>query len=275
MLLLWASSMVYATLRNPILPLQGGFVTDTISFLAQQGIATLCFDNPSRRNALGAAELDAIEYALGSLSAETRVLVVTSSDDRIFCAGADLSQILDGTLNGDRFQAVTNQIAALPIPTVAVLTGNVFGGGAELALSCDFRLAKEGIVLRIPAAAIGLCYPVEGIERLTRRLGPPLARRVLVAAETFTAEQMLSLKMVDAVHPEDTLREAAIDYAQSLLALAPMAVASMLEIIRQLEAGTLDRDQAHALAEACSDSKDVQEGITAQREKRTPRFNNR
>jgi enoyl-CoA hydratase/carnithine racemase len=250
-------------------------VADTISFSEQQGIATLCFDNPSRRNALGAAELDAIEHALGSLSAETRVLVVTSSDDRIFCAGADLSQILDGTLNGDRFQSVTNQIAALPIPTIAVLTGHVFGGGAELALSCDFRLAREGIVLRIPAAAIGLCYPVEGIERLTRRLGLPLARRVLVAAETFTAEQMLSLKMVDAVHPEDTLREAAVDYAQSLLALAPMAVASMLEIIRQLEAGTLDRDQAHALAEACSDSKDVQEGIAAQREKRTPRFNNR
>ena len=57
--------------------------------------------------------------------------------------------------------------------------------------------------------------------------------------------------------------------------LAPMAVASMLEIIRQLEAGALDRDQAHALAEACSDSEDVQEGITAQREKRAPRFNNR
>ena len=250
-------------------------MTDTISFSQEQGIATLCFDNPSRRNALGAAELDAIEGALASLSADTRVLLITSSDDRIFCAGADLNQILDGSLDGDRFQSVTNQIAALPIPTIAALTGNVFGGGAELALSCDFRLAREGIVLRIPAAAIGLCYPVEGIERLTRRLGPVLARRVLVAAETFSAEQMLSLNMVNAVHSADALRAAAEEYAQSLLALAPMAVASMLEIIRQLEAGALDRDQAHALAEACSDSDDVQEGITAQRERRTPRFNNR
>ena len=202
----WASSMVYATLRNPILPRQGGFVTDTISFSEEQGIATLTFDNPSRRNALGAAELDAIEGALASLSADTRVLLITSSDDRIFCAGADLNQILDGTLDGERFQSVTNQIAALPIPTIAVLTGNVFGGGAELALSCDFRLAREGIVLRIPAAAIGLCYPIEGIERLTRRLGPVLARRMLVAAETFSAEQMLSLNMVNAVHSADALR---------------------------------------------------------------------
>jgi enoyl-CoA hydratase/carnithine racemase len=249
-------------------------VTDTISFSEEQGIATLTFDNPSRRNALGAAELDVIEGALASLSANTRVLVITSSDDRIFCAGADLNQILDGTLDGDRFQSVTNQIAALPIPTIAVLTGNVFGGGAELALSCDFRLAREGIVLRIPAAAIGLCYPVEGIERLTRRLGPVLARRVLVAAETFCADQLLSLSMVDAVYPEASLRAAADEHARSLLALAPMAVRSMLQIIGQLEAAGLDKDNARALAQACSDSQDVQEGISAQREKRAPVFNN-
>ena len=77
------------------------------------------------------------------------------------------------------------------------------------------------------------------------------------------------------MHSADALRAAAQEYAQSLLALAPMAVASMLKIIRQLEAGALDRDQAHALGEACGDSEDVQEGISAQREKRAPRFNNR
>ena len=250
-------------------------MSSTISFTEEQGVATLTFDNPARRNALGTAELDAIEGALGGLSVETRVLVITSSDERIFCAGADLSQIREGTLSGDRFQSVTNQIAALPIPTVAVLTGNVFGGGAELALSCDFRLAREGIVLRIPAAAIGLCYPVEGIERLTRRLGPSLARRVLVAAETFTAEQMLSLRMIDSVHSNAALPDAAQEYAESLLVLAPMAVTSMLEIIRQLEIGQLDRRHAESLAAACSDSEDVQEGIAAQREKRSPRFQNR
>ena len=250
-------------------------MSSNISFTEEQGVATLTFDNPARRNALGTAELDAIEGALGGLSAETRALVITSSDERIFCAGADLSQIREGTLSGDRFQSVTNQIAALPIPTVAVLTGNVFGGGAELALSCDFRLAREGIVLRIPAAAIGLCYPVEGIERLTRRLGPSLARRVLVAAETFTAEQMLSLRMIDSVHSSAALPDAAQEYAESLLALAPMAVTSMLEIIRQLEIGQLDRRHAESLAAACSDSEDVQEGIAAQREKRSPRFQNR
>ena len=250
-------------------------MSNTVSFTQEQGIATLIFDNPARRNALGTAELDAIEAALGALSAEARVLVITSSDERIFCAGADLSEIREGTLSGDRFQSVTNQIAALPVPTIAVLNGNVFGGGAELALSCDYRLAREGIILRIPAAAIGLCYPVEGVERLTRRLGPSLARRVLVAAETFTAEQMLSLRMIDAIHSAAALPDAAQEFAESLLALAPMAVTNMLEIIRQLEAGELNRSHAESLARACSDSEDVKEGIAAQREKRSPRFQNR
>ena len=184
-------------------------MSDTISFTQAAGIATLTFNNPQRRNALGAAELDAIERGLSSLDEETRALLITSSDDRVFCAGADLNQILDGSLSGDRFQSVTNAIAALPIPSVAALSGNVFGGGAELALSCDFRLAREDIVLRIPASAIGLCYPVEGIERITRRLGPSMAKRLLVAAETLSAEQLLALGLVDAVYPADSLHAAA------------------------------------------------------------------
>jgi len=250
-------------------------VPNTISFRLQEGIATLSFDNPARRNALGSQELDAIERALGALDATTRVLLITSSDDRIFCAGADLTQIRDGSLNGDRFQSVTNQIAELSVPTIAVLTGNVFGGGAELALSCDFRLGREGIAMRIPAAAIGLCYPVQGIERLTKRLGVPLAKRLLVAAETFSADDMLALSLVDRIVPAAQLREEAEAYARALVALAPMAVTSMLTIIRQLEVGEMDQKTAADLAKACAASEDVQEGILAQREKRAANFKNR
>jgi len=129
--------------------------------------------------------------------------------------------------------------------------------------------------MRIPAAAIGLCYPVEGIARLTRRLGIGLAKRVLVAAETLSAEQMLSLGLLDALHPEEGLEQAVADSTAALLALAPMSVSSMLEIIRQLELGTLDRQRAEALANACSASEDLQEGLLAQREKRPPIFRNR
>lgn len=249
-------------------------MSDTISFAQEAGIATLSFEHPERRNALGATELDAIENALSSIDGTTRVLMITASDDRTFCAGADLNQILEGVLDGDRFQSVTNQIAALPIPTIAVLSGNVYGGGVELAMSCDFRLAREGISFRIPAAAIGLCYPIAGIQRLTRRLGVTVAKRLLVAAETLSTEQLLALRLIDAVYSPDQLRGAATEYAASLLALAPMAVTNMLEVIRQLELGELDLDAANSLAKACSESQDVKEGISAQREKRVPVFKN-
>ena len=96
-----------------------------------------------------------------------------------------------------------------------------------------------------------------------------------MAAETFAAEEMLALRLVDRVVPATALRAEADEYARSLLALAPMAVNSMLTIIRELELGTLDRQRAAALANACADSEDVQEGILAQREKRAARFNNR
>jgi enoyl-CoA hydratase/carnithine racemase len=250
-------------------------VSDTISFVQEQGIATLSFDNPARRNALGATELAAIDAALDALEPATRVLLITSSDDRIFCAGADLSQILEGVISGDRFQSVTNRIAALPIPTIAVLTGNVFGGGAELALSCDFRIGRTGMLLRIPAAAIGLCYPVEGVERLTRRLGPNLCKRLLVAAETFSSEQLLAHQLLDSVHSADEVRAAAQAYAETLLKLAPLSVSTMLDLIRQIEVGTYARADAEVRAKHCADSEDLQEGIRAQREKRTPLFHGR
>ena len=227
-------------------------MSDTISFTQTAGIATLTFNNPQRRNALGAAELDAIEIGLSSLGENARALLITSSDDRVFCAGADLTQILDGSLSGDRFQSVTNQIAALPVPSIATLSGNVFGGGAELALSCDFRLACEDIVLRIPAAAIGLCYPVEGIERMTQRLGSTLVRKLLLTTESVSFEELAQHSAFDWL-----ISPAEVDaHSEALIArlsgLAPLSVTAMLAIIKAVEEGRFDRVAAQRLADSCS-----------------------
>jgi enoyl-CoA hydratase len=248
---------------------------ETIIFNQRDGIARLCLNNPEKHNALGLAELDLIETALNNISNETRVLIIKSFDDRTFCSGANLSQILEGSLNGERFQSVTNRIANLRIPTVAALSGNIFGGGMELALSCDFRIGRTGIIMRIPAAALGLCYPIDGIKRLTERFGVSLAKRVLVGAEPFNADQMLSLRLIDSLHPKEMLDHAVEDYAETLLALAPMAVRAMLAIIHQLEMGALEQDQAKMLAEACAGSEDLKEGIIALKEKRSPVFKDR
>jgi len=244
----------------------------TIFFEQNDGIARLNFNRGDRHNALGKDELAGIEAALSSLDASTRVLMISSEGGRTFCAGADLAQINSGELTGDRFQAVTNQIANLPIPTLCIINGNVFGGGVELAMSCDFRMGAEDIMMRIPAAAIGLCYPIDGIERLVARLGVVTAKRLLVAAEELSAEEMRELGILNWTLPASALAEGSMDAAKQLASLAPLSVKSMLKVIDQLERGELDRVEAAQLAEMCANSKDLKEGLAAQRERRKPKF---
>ena len=247
-------------------------MSSTVLFEQQSGIARLSFNRAEKHNALGHEELTGIEDALESIDATTRVLVVTSESGRTFCAGADLGQINAGLLSGERFQAATNRIAALPIPTICVINGNIFGGGVELAVSCDFRIAAEDIMMRVPAAAIGLCYPIDGIERLVNRLGVSLAKRILVAAEEFSAAEMKSLGIVNWTSPASELTSAAMQYAEQLAAGAPLAVQSMLRIIGDVEQGTLNRREADELVALCAGSKDLKEGLVAQRERRKPTF---
>jgi len=250
-------------------------MTDTIRFEQNEGIARLGFNNSARHNALGREQLAAIEAALDRIDESTRVLVIASEGGRTFCAGADLSQMASGELSGDQFQAVTNRIAELPIPTLCVLNGNVFGGGVELAVSCDFRICADDIVLRIPAAAIGLCYPIDGIERLVARLGVSTAKRLLVAAEELTARQMKSLGIVSRVTSSAEIMAAATEWAREIAELAPLSVRSMLEIIGQAERGGIDRVIAAQLSERCSGSDDLKEGLSAKRERRAPQFRGR
>lgn len=250
-------------------------MTDTLLFSQQHGIAKITFNNPAKHNALGSVELAAIESALDDLDAKTRVLLIHAQGDRTFCAGADLAEISSGQLSGARFQAVTNRIAASPVPTIALLNGNVFGGGVELALSCDFRIGVTDTIMRIPAAALGLCYPPDGIRRIVGRLGVPLAKRLLLGAEEFTSEQMLALGIVDQLLPRADALTAALDYAARVADLAPLAIGAMLKIIRSIECGEFDAEQAKALEQACANSSDLQEGLLARREKRAPRFSGR
>ncbi|MEE4189990.1 MAG: enoyl-CoA hydratase/isomerase family protein, partial [Halieaceae bacterium] len=117
-------------------------MTDSILFETGGHVARLTLNKPERHNALGADELTAIQAHLAAVEAdpELRVLVVTGHGDKTFCAGAALNELGAGKISGDFFQQTTDRLAALRVPTICALNGNVFGGGVELALSCDFRL---------------------------------------------------------------------------------------------------------------------------------------
>jgi enoyl-CoA hydratase/carnithine racemase len=152
------------------------------------------------------------------------------------------------------------------------INGSVFGGGAELALSCDFRIGVNGSLLRVPAASLGLCYPPAGIKRFVERLGANVARRMLVASETLSADELFRIGFLDYLVVEAGLDERVDELTVHLAGLAPLAVAAMKELVRDAERGTMDEQHAAALAVRCAESADLREGLAAQKEKRPPRF---
>jgi len=249
-------------------------MVDSIRFTIEGPVAELTLCAPERRNAIGSREIAAVKAALASVTESCRLFVIRS-EGPVFCAGANLKEITDGTMNGDDFQSMTNAIADLPIPTLAIVEGNVFGGGAELLFSCDFRMVVEGKKLMIPAAAVGLCYPIEGIERMTQRLGSTLVRRLLLTTESVSFEALSQHGAVDWLVPSDSVGTQSAAIIEKLSRLAPMSIAAMLQIIKMVETNTFDKTLAQSLADECSASEDLQEGLRAQREKRAPIFQRR
>jgi enoyl-CoA hydratase/carnithine racemase len=249
-------------------------MTDTIAYVRDGQVARIVLNNPARHNALGEAELLALQGHFNSISkdGEVRVLVLTSQGDETFCAGAALDQLRAGQISPGLFQATTDQLEELRVPTICAINGNVFGGGVELALSCDFRIGVHGTRMRVPAARIGLCYPLSGIQTFVQKLGVNLARRMLVAAEEFSAEDMLRIGFLDHLVDRGDLERRTQEMAESLAGLAPMAVQAMKEILLQAATGSLDTDRAEALSRACAESEDLREGFIAQKERRTPHF---
>jgi enoyl-CoA hydratase/carnithine racemase len=249
-------------------------MTSTIDYALKDSVGTLTIRRENKHNALGAEELDGIEDVIETVIAdpEIRALVVTGEGEKTFCAGAALEDLNSGRITPTRFQAAMERLAAVPVPTIARINGSVFGGGTELALSCDFRIGVRGSRLRVPAAALGLCYPPAGIRRFVERLGANVARRMLVASETLMADELFRIGFLDYLVDETELDDRIDELTMHLAGLAPLAVAAMKELVRDAERGIVDEAREGALAQRCAESADLSEGLAAQKEKRSPRF---
>lgn len=246
-------------------------MTDAIRFEMKGDVAELCLCAPERRNAIGSHEIDRVKAAIKSIPDSCRLFIIRS-EGPVFCAGANLKEITDGTMDGDDFQSMTNAIASLPMPSLAIVEGDVFGGGAELLFSCDFRLGVTGKHLKIPAAAVGLCYPVEGIKRMTQRLGSTMVRKLLLTTQAVNFEELAQQNAFDWLVEPSEMEAHSQALIASLTGLAPLSMVSMLAIIKSVEEDRFDRDAAQELADACSKSEDLSEGLLAMREKRAPLF---
>jgi enoyl-CoA hydratase/carnithine racemase len=271
----WRQLPACATLPEAISSEYG--MTDTILYSRIGHVGRLVLNNPQRHNSLGLRQLEAIRASLTLVAADeqVRVLIVTGAGDKTFCAGASLQELNDGQIGGDDFQKMTGQLADLSVPTICAINGDVFGGGVELAVCCDFRVGIEGCRMRVPAAAIGLCYPLTGINHFVECLGVSLSKRILVASEEFSANTLLDIGFLDhLVLPQD-LDDFVNKFAQHIAGLAPLAVRSMKSILRMSAAGAVNQDLAMKLSTLCLESQDLQEGFAAKREKRSPQFTGR
>lgn len=241
------------------------------------GVATITLARPERHNALGAEQITALLEYLDTVEQDesVRVVVLTGAGDRTFCAGASLDEMESGAMDEHRFETATDRLAALDRPTICALNGNAYGGGAELALCCDFRVGMSGMKVAVPAARLGVCYPPGGLRRYAHRLGYGAAARLFLAAEEMDAEELYRVGFLTHLVSTGEVKSAVDDLAGRIASLAPLAVRGMKEILRGALDGAVPRDEANALVERAAQSDDLREGLAARREGREPDFRGR
>jgi enoyl-CoA hydratase len=200
------------------------------------GIEVLRLDRPDVRNALDSAALADLEGALRELAAddELRVLVLSTTSTRAFCAGADVSEPLDGEGGIARMEAFTRIYAAVeafPAPTVCVCVGNVVGAGAEIAAGCDLRIGADNLKLAWAGARLGV--PV-GPARLTPLVGLAAAKELVFTGRTLSMEQARALGLLHRTAPAELAEAAAISLARELAANPPEGMRRLKALFREI-----------------------------------------
>jgi enoyl-CoA hydratase/carnithine racemase len=254
-----------------------------------ENVVRLTISNPAKRNALDHPILDAITATLGELGAaasSTRCVVVTGAHG-MFSAGYDIGEIPDEEfeeraeqLVAHPFTEAIDALEAFPYPTVASLPGHTIGGGLELALACDMRVAQEGIKLGMPPAKLGLVYSHTGLRRFLDAIGATRTRELFLLGRYVDAPTALAWGLVNRVASASELDSTTLSLAGELAGNAPLSQTGNKRVIAELlrAEGALDPEVERELIElrrASFASDDMREGMRAFTEKRPPRWRGR
>jgi methylglutaconyl-CoA hydratase len=245
------------------------------------GIALLGLERPAARNALGRQLMAEFRQAVADLHSDTttRVVVLHSLVSGVFCAGADLKERAEMTQTEaaafvQGLRAAFTELEDLPMPVVAAMEGAAFGGGLELALCADLRVAGAEAKLGLVETALAIIPGAGGTQRLPRLIGASRAKELIFTARRISAEEAGRLGLVDRVTPAGLALDSAVSLAREILPNGPVALRmAKLAVNRGLD---LDRDAGLAFEQACYaqvlPTKDRLEGLAAFREKRQPRY---
>jgi enoyl-CoA hydratase/carnithine racemase len=244
-----------------------------------EGVARLRISNPEKRGALDHELLDALAETVREL--DVRCLLLTGRGS-MFSAGYDIGTFDDAhfeeqaeKLVAHPFHAAIEALEAFPYPSVAALNGHAIGGGLELALSCDIRIAARGSKLGMPPAKLGLIYSHTGLQKFIEVCGVANTSELFFVGRNVDTERGYEMGLVNRVVEPEQLEDAALELAAEIGSNAPLSLEGNKRVIRELRAhpGTLPdalEQELVELRETCFRSEDFREGVRAFAEKRKP-----
>ena len=250
-------------------------------------VCTLTLNRPGKRNSLSPQLLNHLTETLNDLAKEdeVRVVVIRGSGDKAFCAGYDLNQLPTGDENNDNgeginpFEIAMDTVLRFPYPVIAMMNGYAFGGGCDLAVSCDIRIGAEDIRIGMVPAKLGVVYSASGLKRFIRIIGQGRTRELFFTGRHFFAPFLKEIGFLNYMLPKDELEPFTYSMAEEIANNSPLSLKGTKKVLGMIDDAVqlteAELKEADEIATQSFLSEDLKEGQAAFFEKRQPVFKGR